>query len=608
MKKYILFISIAIFSAISVWAESEQVVESSLKKVTVFPKEAQEYREASVNLPVDKVLLKFTNLSPNIQKESVRVDGDGSYTILNVGFEKDFLNPTQKSERLSALNAKLEDYKAKIEDEKTTLQSLSDKQSYLLANQKLGEKVNLSPENFKNISEYYAASFENIQKEILACNRNVRIYEDSIVSYERQLREVNNDQKQTPTGTISVLVFSKAAHQGVIKLTYLVDRASWFPSYDIRFEGVSKPLVLSYKANIQQHTGLDWKDVNISLSTAETQKSAVVPELNPLLLYFYVPHAVTSSEQLLQGRVAGLKVEQGSGNPTTADQLQIRGGASLSGNNSPLVVVDGIAGVDMSTIPVEAIESIDVLKDASASAIYGSRAANGVIIVTTKSGNYKSTKGGTSYIPNTEIAKKQTSTTFDIEEKQTIKSENKNNLIRFRDTQIPCTYEYKSIPKLSGKVYLIGKITDWFELGLQTGDVNLYFENAFVGTAELNTQQFKDTLDVSFGVDQGIVIKREKINDFSSTSFIGNSKRVALGFKTTIKNNKDERVTVKVYDQLPISTNNEIEIKQIELSGGKLNAETGEIVWEVTLEAKQSKELILKYSVRFPKNKTVITE
>ena len=93
---------------------------------------------------------------------------------------------------------------------------------------------------------------------------------------------------------------------------------------------------------------------------------------------------VTSSEQLLQGRIAGLSVIQGSGDPTKGSQLRLRGGSSLSGDNSPLVVVDGVAGVDMNTIPSADIISIDVLKDASAAAIYGSRAANGVILVTTK--------------------------------------------------------------------------------------------------------------------------------------------------------------------------------------------------------------------------------
>lgn len=92
---------------------------------------------------------------------------------------------------------------------------------------------------------------------------------------------------------------------------------------------------------------------------------------------------ITSAEQLLQGKVAGLTVVQGSGDPASGATLRLRGGTSLSASNSPLVVVDGIPGVDFNTVQPSEIVSIDILKDASSAAIYGSRGANGVIIVTT---------------------------------------------------------------------------------------------------------------------------------------------------------------------------------------------------------------------------------
>lgn len=92
---------------------------------------------------------------------------------------------------------------------------------------------------------------------------------------------------------------------------------------------------------------------------------------------------ITSAEQMLQGKVAGLSVVQSSGSPENGASLRLRGGTSLSASNGPLVVVDGIPGVDFNSVQPSEIVSIDVLKDASAAAIYGSRGANGVIIVTT---------------------------------------------------------------------------------------------------------------------------------------------------------------------------------------------------------------------------------
>ncbi len=92
---------------------------------------------------------------------------------------------------------------------------------------------------------------------------------------------------------------------------------------------------------------------------------------------------ITSTEQLLQGKVAGLSVVQSSGAPEAGASLRMRGGTSLSASNGPLIVVDGIPGVDINSVQPNEIASIDILKDASAAAIYGSRGANGVIIVTT---------------------------------------------------------------------------------------------------------------------------------------------------------------------------------------------------------------------------------
>lgn len=94
---------------------------------------------------------------------------------------------------------------------------------------------------------------------------------------------------------------------------------------------------------------------------------------------------LSSTEQVLQGKVAGLTVVQGTGDPSSGASLRLRGGTSLTASNNPLIVIDGIPGVDINQVQPDDIASIDILKDASATAIYGSRGANGVIIITTKS-------------------------------------------------------------------------------------------------------------------------------------------------------------------------------------------------------------------------------
>jgi iron complex outermembrane receptor protein len=109
----------------------------------------------------------------------------------------------------------------------------------------------------------------------------------------------------------------------------------------------------------------------------------------------FVPGQVTNPEQLVQGKIAGVNITTGGGAPGAATTIRIRGGSSLTANNDPLYVIDGVP-VDKSTIqgasnPLSLInpndiESVTVLKDASALAIYGNRASNGVILITTKRG------------------------------------------------------------------------------------------------------------------------------------------------------------------------------------------------------------------------------
>ena len=106
---------------------------------------------------------------------------------------------------------------------------------------------------------------------------------------------------------------------------------------------------------------------------------------------------VSSPEELVNGKIAGVQIVNGGGSPTSVSTIRIRGGASLNASNDPLIVLDGVpmevggsisgGGNFLSLINPNDIESMTVLKDASSTAIYGSRASNGVIIITTKKGS-----------------------------------------------------------------------------------------------------------------------------------------------------------------------------------------------------------------------------
>lgn len=96
--------------------------------------------------------------------------------------------------------------------------------------------------------------------------------------------------------------------------------------------------------------------------------------------------AITDPIQGMQGKIAGVSISKKGGDPNAGFSVKIRGSSGFSSNTNPLYVVDGVPGVDPTTIAPDDIESMNVLKDASSTAIYGARGANGVIIITTKKG------------------------------------------------------------------------------------------------------------------------------------------------------------------------------------------------------------------------------
>jgi len=578
-------------------AQTDKDVKSKITGVAVFSSGAQITRAATFELPQGKSLLAFKNLSPYINKESIRVDGDGNYTILNVQLQNDYLNELEKTKEINDLNTGIQQYRDKIEDEETWIKILNEKLEFLKSNKSItGKEQAVNPEVFKSLNLIYGENFEKYTLEVLKRKRLIKDYTKETEKLENQLNSLNS-KSELPSGTITIMVDSKRAQTSNIKLAYLVDNANWYPSYDIRFLDITKPLTVSFKANISQNTGVDWKNVDLKLSTAKTNVSAQIPYLSTNYLQFYSPREMNA----LQGKVAGVQLSNNAV-PSTSSEMKIRGYASASGENAPLYVVDGIQQADISTLNPDNIEKMDVLKGASATALYGSRGANGVIVITTKQGSDNSD------VPLTVTTKNETSNEYIVDAPQSVNSDNKLNSLTFRESELNATYEYQCIPKLSKNVYLIAKISDWYKADLMDGEANIYLENSFVGKSKINTQQFSDTLDISFGIDNNISVKREKIKDFSQSEFIGSNKKVTYAWKLTMRNNKPYSIKAKLYDQVPVSSIKDIQVETLELSGGVMNANTGKVAWTIELKPNETKQVILKYSVKSPKDKTVLVE
>ena len=175
---------------------------------------------------------------------------------------------------------------------------------------------------------------------------------------------------------------------------------------------------------------------------------------------------VVSVSQALQGRIAGLTVTN-NGSPGTQPIVRIRGISSISFASDPLYVVDGFPTGDLATIDTRDIESVDVLKDASAAAIYGSRATNGVVMITTKKGrrDSKMRVSVDSYFGTQKVTKR-----LDLLDTEGFKK----YAIAYRGSQIPrLLAPYVDQPVYTGATQTYGQTnTDWQDAYFKTGTMN----------------------------------------------------------------------------------------------------------------------------------------
>jgi uncharacterized protein (TIGR02231 family) len=318
----------------------------------------------------------------------------------------------------------------------------------------------------------------------------------------------------------------------------VVSNAGWYPSYDIRVDDITKPVVIFYKANVFQTSGVEWKNVKLSFSNASPWIAGDVPVLNPWFVDFYQP-------------------------------VMTRGNASISRSEAPVALMEEVK-MDY--------RDKSLKKEALAAPVY----------VEKRTG--------------------EMSVTFDVSVPYTILPDGKVQTIEIQRSSTPATYKYVTVPKMSQLAYLTGNIIDWAKQSLLSGEATLYFENTFVGKSMLNVNQLTDTLTISLGTDPGILVKREKRKDFTSKKVIGANKTDTYSFLVTVRNNKSNAIQITVNDQIPVSSNSSITVETSELSGGKVNNETGIVKWDIDLKPQEKKELVLTYSVKYPKNQNVILE
>lgn len=305
-----------------------------------------------------------------------------------------------------------------------------------------------------------------------------------------------------------------------------------------------------------------------------------------------------SIDQALAGRVSGVKVSESSGQPGQAS-VRIRGVSSLSGDAEPLYVVDGIpiSGGDSKRNPLANIDpndivSMEVLKDASATSIYGSRASNGVVMITTKKG---AKYGSGLYLSTFSKLQDYTAESTTL---NTIPSDGSEHEATLGTQSIPAKFSYYAAPKITPNVYMLAEVPNWRDYELLKGKLRVFLDNTYVGDSYWTPLEIQDTLHFSLGVEKNIGVERTLKATKEKKNLLRTAKKVTRSWQITVKNNKETAVDVVVEDQIPVATNDDAKVTLLESSNAKVDEKEGRLKWTLHLAPGEKKELNINYEVK----------
>jgi TonB-dependent SusC/RagA subfamily outer membrane receptor len=580
-------------------------VSSTLRSATVFRNGAELVHTASAILKQGTNELAIGDVSNNIDINSIRINCSRSVTIMSVEFSKEYLHPEILSATVRRLNDSLDGIRKATESIETLIRTDNDLLGLLASNKRVGgDQTGLNVAELIKMMDYYKQKTLDLHNDISMNQEKKSKLQNIISRLESQIEEEEKKNDKT-SGRILLQLLSPEPGRAEFTVTYLTPTAYWNPAYDLKVENINSPLQLVYKAKLVQTSGIDWKQVKLTLSTSLADKGGNAPVLstwflslaNPIVRgYGYLNNQMTMNSIQSFGAPSKSSWDYKSGLPGAYKKVIIRGQGSDT-TAYPLYIIDGRPAdpEEVRNLNADDIKAIDVLKDEQATALYGSRGANGVIVITLKNGlgDYVSMKDN------------EMNVVFNIAIPYDVPGNGKVQNVELQQNSIPAMYKYYSAPRVDKDAYLLCELSDWGKLNLLPGEANILFEGTYIGKSYIDPNSTRDTLNLTLGNDKRLVVSREKLVDYSSVKFLGANKRQVFTYDITVKNNKKEKVLFLLKDQYPISTTKEIETELLDSDGAMVNSETGILTWKMELAPGESRKYRFSYSEKFPKDRDV---
>jgi hypothetical protein len=656
--KNLLFSLLSILTVASVFAQKEVTSVAELKKVTVFFTGAQIQHEGKVELKPGKQEVVFQKLTDFIDPNTVQVKAMGDLTILSVRTKKNYEDQKISSEEINQLNAKrkaLESKDQTLRDEYTILEM--DK-NLLMRNRDLkGYNEGLKTAELK---EAYAFMHQKLSE---ITTRQSQIF-DELEDLQKNLNKLEQEiisQRSKPVINYSEIVVEvdvEKATNATFVFNYISPRATWKPYYDMRSDGIGKPIRLEAKANVSQTTGIEWKNVDMVLSTNDPYQNAQEPTLNPWYLYYNnYPQQKTQSARSIPTvdysgeKLRGEVIDASTGEPLPFTKITFWnfpnvGAVTDFDGKFEITVPKGATyaqasyvGYQMSQLQITAaylkfflkpealnLEEVVVTSNRRVAAetmsvtagVYSSNVSGEYDLEATQYRNKNKIMSGKkskalfdqqsvsqgntgSWSPTvaTVVQKKDMRMEYTILSKMSIPTDGMDHRVSIGSFDLNASYEYHVIPKIDPSVYLAAQVSGWEKLNLMSGESNIYFDGTFMGKSYLDVNSTKDTLSFSFGKDNKISVDRTRIKEKSKTKTIGSRQKFDITWELKIKNNGGAMIPFVIKDQFPVSNNEDIKVKNGEYSNGKLDEKTGIITWSFLKGITGTQTITFDYGVDY---------
>lgn len=539
------------FSAIS-FAQKPIFTTAKVKSATVYFNAAELSQTTSVNLPAGTSEIVIKNVADYLNENTVQIGAPSSVTVLSVQFTQNYISEYEIDETNPAIK-KVRDSISWTEKEikKIQIDAYSHQQTIALldGNQNVaGANSGLNVAELMKLVDYYKAKRTELDNNIVTLKEKEIKLNQKLSALKSKLEINTQKEEKNSKGKLIIQVMNELAGLVNLDINYITNNASWQPFYDLRADNVNSPINMMYKAQVTQWTGIDWKKVNLTLSSGNPNQNNQAPILSSWFLRYQQDLDYGFDDVGRSFRDGDKKLNQ------------IQSKRKELPNNFTFVDTVGVS--------------------------YG----------------YEQISSVSDY---TNVSENQLNVSFDIDIPYDILSNGKPHSVALKDIKLPATYKYYAAPRVEKEAFLLAEINDYSKYNLLPGEANIIFEGMYVGKTYINPNQTSDTLNLSMGRDKKVSIKREKVVDKSGTKFLSSKKEQTFTFDITVRNNKKETVNMLLKDQYPLSTDKEIEVELLESNNAKENKETGILTWDLKLNPNETKKIRISYKVKYPKDKVI---